>query len=147
MPEQLPLDEAGFALVNCIAAADRDDLASRLAAYGFVSITLYGARVHDKESFLGQAAIDLPCGDLQPHNWDALADVGWNVLYDLQADRVALVWTDAQNMVNGDLQDFLDAVRVLTDVSRSVLQGSGGFPRRTAFLLFLVGEGPQFRSL
>ncbi|MGH3901191.1 MAG: hypothetical protein ACRDTA_23665 [Pseudonocardiaceae bacterium] len=84
---------------------------------------------------------------MRPGNWDALADYLWNGRYDLGHEQVALVWTDADQIVHGDLQDFLDGLRVLTGVADSVRQGASGSSPPITLLIFLVGDGPEFRRL
>lgn len=57
------------------------------------------------------------------------------------------MWTQAQRLAHGDLQDFLDAIRILSDVARQVMDGANSFPRPLTMLLFLVGDGSEFRRL
>ena len=141
-------DMPAFALVNCIATQDLERLTGLLERQDFLVIRLDGTNVTDKASFLKQAEADLPRPtDLFPHNWDALADTLWNGLFDLKANQVALVWTQAQRLAHGDLQDFLDAIRILSDVARQVMDGANSFPRPLTMLLFLVGDGSEFRRL
>ena len=146
----MPDDEEAraFRVVNCIAACDEPELRTLLAAQGFELLVLRGHGVRDKATFLDQVAADLPRTDgLQPHNWDAFADVLWNVLYDLPHDRVALLWTDADVIVGSDLQDFVDALLAITGVARSVMSGEGSFPRQMTFLTFVLGAAPGYQRL
>jgi Barstar (barnase inhibitor) len=132
MPEQ-----RAFALINVVAATDLDRLVAALADEGYVAIVLDGSNITDKASLLAQADIDLPRpDDLHPHNWDALADTLWNGLVDAAADQLAIVWTGAHHLARSDLQDFLTAVDILARTARDV-------PK--AVLIFLVGDGPEFR--
>jgi Barstar (barnase inhibitor) len=137
--------EPTFALVNAVAATEADRLASLLEQRGFALLTLHGDEVRDKASFLRQVAADLPpIEGMEAHNWDAFADWYWNVLFEAEDDQVALLWTAAQVMAHGELTDFLDAVRILTDAARSIMDAG---PRDRAVLLFLIGDGPEFRPL
>lgn len=141
-------DEPAFAVVNCVASADEDQLREVLQRQGFSLLTLSGAGVRDKPGFLKQAAADLPpVEDLEPHNWDAFADYLWNVIAAATSDQVALLWTDADSLERSDLQVFLDAVRGITDVARGVMSGEGGFPREVVFLAFLLGSSPEYPRL
>ena len=140
-------DIPAFTLVNCVAQIDLPQLQELLHSTGFHVIALDGKLVNDKASFLAQAEIDLPhVAGMRPANWDALADYLWNGLYELGEEQVALVWTDADQTVHGDLQDLMDALRVITGVADGVRDGHG-FPRPTTLLIFLVGDGPEFRRL
>jgi hypothetical protein len=148
MPEVPPLpagDDPTFSLVNTVAAADEDRLVALLDQRGFARLMLNGQEVRDKASFLRQVTTDLPAVEgMEAHNWDAFADLYWNIVFEITDDQVALVWTAAQVMVHGDLTDFLDAVRILSDVARSIMNDE---PRKQAVLLFLVGDGREFRPL
>lgn len=136
-----------FTLVNCVAQVDLPRLEELLRGAGFHVIALDGKLVNDKASLLGQAELDLPpVAGMRPANWDALADYLWNGLRELGEEQVALVWTDADRTVHGDLQDLMDALRVLTGVADAILEGDG-FPQPTTLLIFLVGDGPEFRRL
>jgi hypothetical protein len=136
-----------FGPVNCVAQVDLARLREVLRRHGFAVIDLDGKAVRDKATLLAQAEFDLPPVEgMRPGNWDALADYLWNGLYESGEERVALVWTDADQIVHGDLQDLLDGLRVLTSVADSIREGVS-FPQRTTLLIFLVGEGPEFRHL
>jgi hypothetical protein len=141
-------DAPAFSVVNCVAADDAADLAIVLEQDGYHILYLNGLAVVDKPSLLAQAKLDLPAvPDLEPHNWDALSDYLWNGLFDLPHDRIALVWKDAHVLAHSDLQTLLEAVRVITDLARQVVQAAGGFPHSLTLLLFLVGYGPEYRPL
>jgi hypothetical protein len=143
-----PDDGPAFSVVTCLASSDEEALRGILDRRGFSTFTLHGAGVHDKSGFLKQAAADLPTSEgMDPHNWDAFADVLWNVVYEADAEQVGLLWTGADSLAHSDLQDFLDAVRGIIDVARSVMSGEGSFPRETTMLTFLLGSGPEFRRL
>jgi hypothetical protein len=140
-----PDDEPAFAPVTCVAQVDLAQLEEALAGYGFAVIGLDGKLVRDKATLLAQAEADLPPVEgMRPGNWDALADYLGNGLAELGEERVALVWTDADQIVQGDLQDLLDGLRVLTGVADAVRAGEG-LPHPIDLMIFLVGDGPGFR--
>jgi hypothetical protein len=133
-------EEPAFALVNCVAQVDLLQLEEVLHRSGYSVIGLDGKLVRDKASFLAQAEVDLPKVDgMRPGNWDALADYLWNGLQQLGEEQVALLWTDADQTVHGNLQDFVDVLLVLTGVATGI--------QPITFLIFLVGDGPEFRRL
>jgi len=140
-------DEPPFAPVTCVAQVDLAELEEVLRGFGFAVLTLNGKGVRDKATLLAQAEADLPPVEgMRPGNWDALADYFWNGLLALGEERVALVWTDADQILQGNLQDLLDALRVLGGVADAVREG-GGLPRPTTVLIFLLGAAPGFPSL
>jgi hypothetical protein len=133
------MPEYTFSFLNAVATDDLDDLLGALAADDITPIRFDGSGVTDKDSFLARADIDLPRPeDLHPHNWDALADTLWNGLAATEGAMLAIVWTDADRMAHGDLQDFLVAVDLLVTAARSA---------SVPVLLFLVGSGAGFRRL
>lgn len=135
-------------LTNCVNQANFDKLMSDLHEHGYRIVVLNGATVQDKLSFLRQAGTDLPqpAELIAKDNWDAFSDSLWCGLYEFPDTKVAIVWTHAQNMVNGNLEDFLVAVSSLADVGIEVANTEHGFPHPMSLVIFLVGEGVNFRG-
>ncbi|WP_125205931.1 hypothetical protein [Capsulimonas corticalis] len=79
----------------------KNDLEQR----GYCIFELDGRCVHDKSSFLAQAAVDLP----QPielislNKWDAFQDSIYMNLLDIKEPNVAIIWNDAQEMLKHGL--------------------------------------------
>ncbi|MFN3653215.1 MAG: barstar family protein [Armatimonadota bacterium] len=142
------MEPAAFSQTNFVHSADLDALRSTLVARGFTLLELDGRQVRDKHSFLLQVRSDFPSPEgLEPHNWDAFSDCLWLSLRELGAANVAVVWTQVERMLDGGLPDLLTAVSCLEQVAISVAGTEEGFPRATALLIFLVGEGPNFPRL
>ncbi len=133
-------------LINCVAHSDLDALDATLAEWNFRTLYLRGENITGKETFLARAETDLPTPiGLRPHNWDAFSDCLLGGLRELTEDRVAIVWTDAHLMPSNDLQDFLIAMRIFTDVARVANTGGAGLSHEVMLHLFLVGRGSSFR--
>lgn len=138
-----------FPLLSCVSQADLSELKTLLDREHFTVLEIDGSEVRDARSFFIQATTALP---LEPPlsgvvNWDAFSDSLWQGLDGLAKPRVALIWTGAQQMLEGGLPDLLTAVDVLCDVARSVRDPLTGVATPTEVLLFLVGLGPNFRHL
>lgn len=112
---------------------------------GYAVLRLDGADIHDQESLLRQAERDLPFPpDLPPRGWDGFLAGLWNGLAGLDSAEVAIVWTDADRMLEGGLEDLLVAARLFGSLASQVGTTERGFPRETVLRTFLVGEGRNF---
>jgi hypothetical protein len=126
-----------MAVMNYVPMNRLEQLRAELASAGYDTLELNGAGIDDKGSFLAAASQQLFRGE-PVANWDSFADVLANHPTLVLSDRSALIWTDAQQMLNGRLRDLVTAADVLTGVSRTIYTG----PRQ--FVTFLVGSGPNF---
>lgn len=132
-------------LYLCVQQSDLAALETALDAWGFERYRLDGSEVTDQPSFMAQAAVSLPLPEgATLRGWDGFADHLWGGLYDVEAERVAILWTDAHVLLQHDLQSFLVAVESLAGVARQVASTAGGFSHPMRLHLFLVGEGPGF---
>jgi Barstar (barnase inhibitor) len=112
---------------------------------GITILELDGSEVRDKRSLLRQAERDLPFPpDLPPRGWDGFVDGLWAGLADRDDTAAAIVWTDAQRMLEGALADLLVATRLFATLASQVGTTERGFPRELDLRTFLVGEGPNF---
>jgi hypothetical protein len=114
-------------------------------------LRLDGTTIVDKESLLAGVAADLApaadAEDMRPRGWDGLNDLLWQVLAARPTDRVALIWTHADVLMERSLNDFLSGLNVFGDVSRAVRSTGNGFPRVMQFQVFVLGDAPSFPQL
>jgi hypothetical protein len=133
-------------LINCVNQSALEEVDATLRTWGMRVFYLNGEGIIDKGTLLAQVERDLPMSaGLRPHNWDALVDCLQGGLNGLTDERVAIVWTHADRLLESDLQDFLIAIRSLTDVARHVYAGGAAFPHEMALYIFLVGASSNFR--
>lgn len=131
--------------LTCVNQASWAALDEALGRWGHRVFFLSGDQVTDKQSLLAQVERDLPMpAGLHPHNWDALADCLWGGLAEVSSERVAIVWTHAQTLLEADLQTFLTAVGIFTSLARQVLTTEHGFPHIMELNVFLIGTGSNF---
>jgi hypothetical protein len=130
----------GLAVINLVSATDRDALVRLLGSHGFYTIDFEGRRVHDKESFL-RAASEQLLGGGTSNNWTSFADLWRSVIWDLDVGLSALIWTGAEQMLQGGLADLIDALDILTGVSREL------YARNRTVVTFLVGNNVNFPPL
>lgn len=139
-------DRGQVQVVNLVGTEALPDLDASLREWGWTAWRLDGSRVVDAQSLWARSGIDLP--DPFPVRplvgFDAYADALRAAAATSPADDVALVWTQAHQMLEGGLGDLLTAVSVLRRASQQLaaLDPAAGGP--TALYTFLVGEGPNF---
>lgn len=138
-----------FSLLTCLNDRDLTVLKGLLEQEKFALLEIDGTAVHDSRSFFLQVRDRLP---LDPPlvgavNWDALSDSLSAGVMGLPEARVALIWTEAQNMLDGGLPHLLDAVDTLFGVARSVYSPSSEVVSPKEMLVFLVGRGANFPAL
>jgi RNAse (barnase) inhibitor barstar len=112
-----------------------------LAAEGFLQRTLEGSRIHGDASFFHEAARALGLPEYFGRNWDAFNDGLGDVVFG-PAERIAVLWRDADRSLAADAQTVLDATSAFDAV------GSPGSEDEDPAQLevFLFGSGPGFGS-
>ena len=134
-----------MSVVSCVSAEHRPALEAALRTEGYALLSLDGTEVRDKLSLFRQAARDVLSGQASPpSSWDGLLDSLWQALAARDETAVAILWNDAQQMLEGGLEDLLVASRGLADVARQVATTEHGFPREVTLRVFLLGAGPNF---
>jgi hypothetical protein len=140
------MSSPSFEIVTLVNRSDLDTLRVALRRWGFFAYHLDGAQVTDRRSFLAEATktLSLPSG-FGIQTWHGFQDHLWGSLCGVNESRVAFLWQDADQMLNGGLADLLAAVSVFEETARRVYNFTeSGFPHEMDFTLFLVGAGPNF---
>jgi hypothetical protein len=120
-------------------------LRAALDGAGYTVLTIDGSGIHDKATFVGRVPAGIPGPDDPPtSNWDAVADWLWQAMSARDDARVAIVWNDAQVLLNASLATFLQAVAMFTDLAASAEDGDDGFSHPMQIVLALVGSGVMF---
>ncbi len=140
-----------FSVLSCVSAQSLDALETVLREMDYKIFEINGSRIEDAETFFLIATDVLP---LDPPltlggrvNWDALSDSMWGGLDRLGEPRVAIVWTRAERMLDHGLSDLLIASYCFRDVAISVHDPQTGISTIVDLLIFLVGEGNNFKAL
>ena len=134
-----------FEVINCFRTSDSDKVVEALNQSDFSIITLKGINIVNKETFFKQAAQDIPQpnGLVAESSWDALNDNLWSSLYEGNSHKIALVWTDAEELLDNDVQSFLKAVDLFTFFARDI----SSVKRKTnakSFILVMLGASANF---
>ena len=133
--------------VTFVNTADLDQLKAALKEWGFQLYELEGRQVRDEESLFDQAAKDWPHPSyLTPHNWAALADCLWTALVENPTPKVVLLWTEAQNMLQGGLPVLVEGIDVVSSSLKKVGKNSKD-PANAYYRLVVSGDGPNFPPL
>jgi curved DNA-binding protein CbpA len=125
------------------------DLLGSLQYWQYRVFVLDGARVRDSRSFIEAAASFLPLPrDIDISGWDGFEDAMWHAMADLAENRgdrrVAILWTQAHNMLRSGLRDLLLAIDCFRGISAHVGTTEHGFPLAMSLRVFVTGDGPNF---
>ena len=79
-------------------------------------------------------------------NWDAFLDSIWGGLDELGKEKVAIVWTNVENMLESSLPDLVTAIELFRDLALSVSNPDTRISVPVSLTIFLVGDGNNFSS-
>ncbi len=135
--------QSEFAVTTYVSQSDLDNLLDTLQQRGYRVVFLDGSSVISKASLFTQVEKDFPLPEdyKRVHNWASFEDDLWNMVFSFEEDRIALVWSHVERMLDGGLEDFVMAADVLTGLSRLV------YEKEIDLSIFFVGEGPNFQRL
>jgi hypothetical protein len=132
-------------LVTLVNQADLDPLNHALRNWGHRVFVLDGSSVRTAETFLAQAAHDLPLAQRSHYDWAGFPDDLWGWLINVEDQEVSIIWSHADNMLNGGLADLLIAVDCIQGAARQVYDSSeSGLSQEIILRLLLLGEGANF---
>ncbi len=130
-----------FGRINCEPSASLPDLVNALADAGYVVVRLDGAGVIDAATFLARMQRDIPGPDDEAagtlddaSDWMSLA------FADRSEQRIAVVWTDADQLLRASLVTLFSAVKAFADLAHV----SGMFSVPKSIIVCLVGDGEMF---
>src|SRR6185312_5117661 len=94
-------------LITLVRQADLNSLVQTLERLGHQVFVLDGQEVRSGDAFLAQAAHDLPLAQRSQYDWAGFPDDLWGWLINVEDREVSIVWSHADNMLNGGLADLL----------------------------------------
>jgi hypothetical protein len=140
-----PLPTLG--LVTLVNQADLDRLNHALSHWGHQVFVLDGSGIHNAETFLVRAAQDLSLAQRSQYDLAGFPDDLWGWLMTVEDQEVSIIWSHADNMLNGGLADLLLAVDCIQGAARQVYDPSqSGLEHEIILRLFLLGNGANFPS-
>ena len=105
-------------------------------------IMLDGSKIHDKDSLIDEVSSQVLQGYVG-HNLDAFAESLFDYFID-EAHRhkkIALMWTNAEQMSENSLKDLTEALLILSDISRDLYVDDSKI-----LVTFLMGYGANFEK-
>lgn len=131
---------------SCACADDQDSIKTVLVTSGVSIFELPDDQISDIEAFFRAVVQVVPTDPPLSgrFNADAFVDSVWEGFRVLGVDKVAILWKNADKMLNGGLQDLITISDLLQEIART-LRGTGGgrLPNFTIHLI-LFGTGPNF---
>src|SRR5579863_6654088 len=124
--------------LNLINESHLDLVTRELRANGYRDYCLDGEGIHDKRSFLDSAMSNLPIErqEFPMLSWDSFADLLWQGIFALERPKLGIVWTHAENMLNGSLDALITALEVITAVVEEISSKEKVLPH-TQVVIFL----------
>lgn len=137
-------------VVTYLDAQDLAGLEQALEREGFYVVAIDGTRITDKDSLFLEVEQAFDLGAHKPRlKWAALSDQLWSNLVEGEQERVAVVWSGAEQTRDAGREDFATVVEVLRDLAAQVrdLEHDDGSTRSIDLRLFLAGTGDGFPPL
>jgi hypothetical protein len=130
-------------IFHCYSSQTLLVLQEVLAREGFRIYPLDGSTICDKRSLFEAFRRDMPLSPpllLVNLIWDALADSLGGGLAGQPEERAAILWLDADRMLNGNLSLLTEAVEVIVGEAQNLLSP----PHPVILRVFLLGDGINF---
>lgn len=135
--------------VNFVDEVYLSELKDNLHQQGYFIYEINGKEIIDAQSFFLEIKTKLPQDPALSGkvHWDAFIDSVWAGLEELGKNKVAFIWTHAENMLKQGLPDLILAVECLKNLSSDLSDAKTGIPNPTHLITFLVGKGDNFKPL
>ena len=135
----------GFPTVKCISNRNIKEIKEVLTEKQFKLYEINGETIIDDKTFFKVVSETLP---LNPKlsgkvNYDAFVDSFWEGLVDQGDEEVAVIWYEAQNMIEHGVGDLLKISECFHDLAHSLLKENGQ-DKSISLFVFLVGKGRNF---
>lgn len=120
--------ELSFSTISCINKKSITELKKHLRENGYHIYEIDGTEIINAKTFFAEIVKVLPQNPPLSgrENYDAFTDSVWEGIVDLELDKVAILWTDVNNILNGGLEDLLKIVRSLFDLEDDLLDIKNG---------------------
>jgi barstar (barnase inhibitor) len=134
---------------TCVNSDCLSEIRDALSAMGFRVFELDGGKISDLSSFFQEIIHVLPNNPPlsgRP-NLDAFLDSVWEGMDELGEDNVALLWTNADNMLGGSLQGLFVVSDCLQEIARSLRTSPSRNAKGFSLQVFLFGSGSDFPTI
>lgn len=122
------------------------DWESELVESDVYLLQIQAAGVHDKEALFRQvaSAVGLPRPEGSVDKWSALEDDLWSTLCAGQTPSGAIVVRNADELLDGALEEFLELVDILRTLARMASSPEGALTVPMDLRIILTGTGSNF---
>lgn len=136
----------GYPPVKCVNEKSLDSLINELVQNDYYIYQLNGENIYDSKTFynicIDVLPTDPPLAKKDSPNFDAFSDSIRGGISEQESDKVAVIWTKAQNIANNNLNDLFRIIQIFYDISTSLSEDY--FDRTIDLLIFLVDNGQNF---
>ncbi len=137
------LKKSEFAVTTYVSQYELDKLLDILKQRNYRVIVLDGSSVTTKSALFAQVEKDFPLPEDYKlvHNWASFEDSLWNMVFSFEEEQIAIIWSHVERILDGGLEDLMNAADVLTTLSRNL------YEQQVDLSIFFVGEGSNFQKL
>lgn len=130
-------------IINCIAENKKEHFVKVAQEDGFTIIEIDNEIAPSLPIFYKELISILPIGIPLSGSvhWDAFLDSVWEGITEQENKKIALIWNNAQVMLNEKLIDFLMVIDVLTQLSRTLTSEEPKFN----FVTVIIGNEKNFK--
>ncbi|MBP0723837.1 barstar family protein [Bacillus sp. RG28] len=80
-------------------------------------------------------------------HYDAFNDSLWGGLSEISSEKVALIWTDFNKLLDEGFNDFLQISECIYKIAEDLTHTEYGIDHEVKFKVFLLGEGKNFPTI
>lgn len=136
-----------FPLIRAINKLSESKLIEILNDENFYIIKLNGQEVYNEVTFFKEIVnqsipLDPPLSGKV--HYDAFNDSLWGGLSEIPSEKVALIWTEFDKMLDKGLNDFLQISQCIYKIAEDLTHIEYGIDHRVDLKVFLIGEGTNF---
>lgn len=129
-------------IINCISENKKKHFIDDIEKNGFSIIEIDNKNASNLSMFYEELISILPIGIPLSGavHWDAFLDSVWEGITEQESKKIALIWNNAQVMLNERLADFLSLVDVFTQLSRMLTAEDPNY----SFITVIIGNEKKF---
>jgi hypothetical protein len=136
-----------FPLIRTTNKLSESKLIEILNDENFYIIKLNGQRIYNEVTFFKEIVNQsLPLDPPLSGNvhYDAFNDSLWGGLSELPSEKVALIWTGFNKMLDKGFNDFLQISQCIYKIAEDLTHIEYGIDHKVDLKVFLIGEGTNF---
>jgi len=141
-----------FPLIRTVSRFSESKLIEILKGENYHIINLNGKNIYDEITFFKEIVnqslpLDPPLSLSGNVNYDAFNDSLWGGLSEISSEKVALIWTDFNKMLDKGFNDFLQISDCIYTIAENLTHTEYGIDHEVELKVFLLGEGKNFPTI